>query len=262
MTFEERTIICAQYDINTKMSRPFRVGVYTFNYETNLQDRTLIDGIIANATSLANKVNPGAANNSNLKREYGRILNNCIAGVLSEHLWKIYLNSNTVKVRNTQCTDVSTQIDLQIISNNKKIEVRSSFPRNGIDFAICSSQYEFDIIGMYSNGYKPAEIQKDYYVRALFHLGIERYWQKDPNTSIAIIEKISEKIKKDSFEAFLTGGATWNMMIDNNVAKNKTFIPEDEISLNRLASKTSYRVVPFCRALDTREIYNLVYNEN
>ena len=70
--------------------------------------------------------------------------------------------------------DASRQIDLKVISNNKKIEVRSSFPRNGIEFAICHPSYEFDVIGPYSNNYKPGEIQKDYYVRTLFHLLILR----------------------------------------------------------------------------------------
>ncbi|NWJ52071.1 MAG: hypothetical protein HXX14_14535 [Bacteroidetes bacterium] len=234
MKFEERIINCRGIYPDTNRTLPFRVGVYTFNYETVEQDKSLIDQIIADATTLANKVNPGAANNAYLQRSYDRILNNCIAGVLSEYLWRKYLNSVNEKVCETECTDVSAQIDLQIISNKKKIEVRSSFPRNGIDFAICSPRYEFDIIGMYSNGYKPGEIQKNN-------------------------EKFIDKIKKNGFEAFLTGGGTWNMMIDNKISIEKSFVPDDEIDLQM--EKTSYRVIPFSRALDTRQIYDLVYNE-
>ena len=145
--------------------------------------------------------------------------------------------------------------------HNKKIEVRSSFPRNGIDFALCSSTDEFDVIGMYSNGYKPAEIQKNYYVRALFHLALVRYWDKDANTRIPIVEKLLEKIKTDGFETFLTGGATWEMMIDDSIGMAKNFIPHDEKSIGRLKTATSYRVVPFSKALDTKEIFDMINSE-
>lgn len=255
------TYNCKDYDAKTKMSKAFNVAKYSFNYISNSDDRILLDRIIAESIILANKVNPGAANNSGQKREYEKIANNCIAGVLSEYLWKEYLNSNKILVTETKYESASNQIDLKIISNNKKIEVRSSFPRNGINFALCSSSFEFDIIGMYSNGYKPAEIQKDYYLRSLFHLGIEKYWQKDANTKIPIIEKLIDKLKKDSFEAFLTGGATWEMMIDNSISINKDFIPEDEININRLKTGTGYRVIPFSKALDTLEILDLINAE-
>ena len=140
--------------------------------------------------------------------------------------------------------DASTQIDLAVISNNKKIEVRSSFPRNGISFAVCSRGYEFDIIGPYSNGYKPGEIQKDYYIRVLFHL-------QNPTDLLG-------KAKTNGFEVYLTGGATWQMMSNSQIAIEKSFIPDDEISIDRIAARTTYRVVPFSRALDTVEIYNLI----
>lgn len=50
-------------------------------------------------------------------------------------------------------------------------------------------------------------------------------------------------------------------MIDDNISLSKSFIPEDEINIKRLNSKTNYRVVPFSRALDTVEIYNLMIAE-
>ena len=93
-----------------------------------------------------------------------RILADCIAGVVSEYFWKLYLNSRRV-VSETEFDDASRQIDLKVISNNKKNRSKISFPRNGIEFAICHPFYEFDVIGPYSNNYKPGEIQKDYYVR-------------------------------------------------------------------------------------------------
>ncbi|KLT68717.1 hypothetical protein [Flavobacterium sp. ABG] len=260
----ERTIIeCKDYDRATKRKTPFHIAKYTFNYQSDAADKALLDKIIAEGTVLANKVNPGAANNGSQKREYEKILNNCIAGILSEYLWKHFLNSksDTPVVRETKYEGASTQIDLEVIANNKKIEVRSSFPRNGIVFSLCSSTDEFDVIGMYSNSYKPAEIQKNYYVRALFHLALERYWQKDANTRIPIVEKLLVKMKTDGFEAFLTGGATWEMMINDNIGKAKNFIPHDEKSIGRLNTATSYRVVPFSKALDTKKIFDMITSE-
>lgn len=241
------TINCREHDPNTKMARPFNVVKYTFNYQSDNTDKELIDSLIEEGTRLADLVNPGAANDANLKRSYDRILSNCIAGIISEYLWKKYLNQGKEIVRTTEMEDASTQIDLAIISNNKKIEVRSSFPRNGIPFAVCNCSYQFDIIGPYSNGYKPGEIQKDYYIRVLFHL-------QRP------IDLLS-KVKQDGFEAYLTGGATWQMMSNPQVATEKCFIPEDEVSIDRMASRSNYRVVPFSRALDTLDIYNLIKAE-
>lgn len=136
------------------------------------------------------------------------------------------------------------QIDLKVISNNKKIEVRSSFPRNGIEFAICHPSYEFDVIGPYSNNYKPGEIQKDYYVRTLFHL-------YNPTDIISMISA-------DSFKVYLTGGATWDMMIDNDYSKNKTLLPDFGLGV---IQKASYRVVPFSKSKDTREIKRVIIED-
>lgn len=244
MNRELITIDCREHDINTKMKRSFNVVRYLFFYQTDNTDKKLIESLITEGKKLACFVNPGAANNGTSKRTFTRIICNCIAGVLSEYLWKDYLNREKTIVRATECKDIAAQIDLEIISNKKKIEVRSSFPRNGIPFAICNSRFEFDVIGPYSNKYKPGEVQKDYYVRTLFHL-------HDP------LELIT-KIKQDGFEAYLAGGATWKMMINNNFAKQKNLKPHGDISLIREENAANYRVVPFSNALDTTEICNLI----
>jgi hypothetical protein len=263
MTLTPITIECKEFDPSTKRSTPFRVAKYTFNYQSDPYDKILIDKIIAEGIELANKVNPGSANNAGQKRVFDKIINNCIAGILSEYLWKTFLNSKSPYpiVAETEYKGASTQIDLEIIANKKKIEVRSSFPFKGIEFALCSGSNEFDVLGSYSNSYKVGEIQKNYYVRALFHLAIERYFQKDPMTKIPIYEKLIDKIKKDGFEAFLTGGATWEMMIDPNVSKNKNLIAQDERGIDRLQTASEYRVVPFSKALDTKEILDLISSE-
>jgi len=255
------TLNCAEYDKYTKRKSPFVVACYTFNYRSNEGDKTLLDQFIVDGRNLANLVNPGAANDGAQARSLERIINNCTAGAMSEYLWKQFLNRHGEVVSETELVEVKTQIDLKILSNNKKIEVRSSFPRNGIDFAICSSGYEFDIIGPYSNGYKPDEIQKDYYIRALFHLAVIGSKRLPSGKIIPVVEKLIDKMKVDGFKAFLTGGATWAMMSDNTISTVKDFIPEDEMSIKRLQEKTNFRVVPFSKALDTNEMYELIIAE-
>ena len=90
MNQETVTINCREYDANTNMARPFNVVKYSFNYQSDNSDKKLLDNLIAEGTKLANLVNPGAANNANLRRSYNRILSNCIAGAISEYLWKDY----------------------------------------------------------------------------------------------------------------------------------------------------------------------------
>lgn len=208
------------------------------------EDKDLMDLLRTKAEELARQVNPGAANNSMHERSPERILADCIAGVVSEYFWKLYLNSEENVVSETEFDDASRQIDLKVISNNKKIEVRSSFPRNGIEFAICHPSYEFDVIGPYSNNYKPGEIQKDYYVRTLFHL-------YNPTDIISMISA-------DSFKVYLTGGATWDMMIDTDYSKNKTLLPDFGLGV---IQKASYRVVPFSKSKDTREIKRVIIED-
>jgi len=242
-----KTIDCNKHYNDTKRVEPFNVIVVIFRYASCSEDKVFLDAIIEKGLGLANKVKAGAANDALSERSRKRIEENCIAGLLAEQLWKEYLNREDLVVKETDFDGADKQIDLAILCNNKKIEVRSSFPRNGIEFAICHGAYQFDIIGPYTNNYKPAEIQKDYYIRTLFHI--------EKGTTF------SKKLTQNDFEASLTGGATWSMMVDDKIALTKSFIPEDEIQVKRLESASSYRVVPFSRALDTKQIYDLVRHE-
>lgn len=219
MRIENLVINCTARYPRTCRRTPFEVVVYELNYSS--EDKDLMDLLRTKAEELARQVNPGAANNSMHERSPERILADCIAGVVSEYFWKLYLNSEENVVSETEFDDASRQIDLKVISNNKKIEVRSSFPRNGIEFAICHPSYEFDVIGPYSNNYKPGEIQKDYYVRTLFHL-------YNPTDIISMISA-------DSFKVYLTGGATWDMMIDTDYSKNKTLLPDFGLGVIQLS---------------------------
>jgi hypothetical protein len=244
MKIETKTISCRELKDypNSNRLTPFSVIKYTLNYESDPYDKNLIDQIILEGSNLANAVNGGAANNAAQIRPIGRRIANGVAGVLAEHLWKKYINAeNEINVVDFTLYDVAAnQIDLITTKKKKKIEVRSSFPRNGIQFAVCHSTYQFDIIGPYNNDYKPGEIEKDFYTRTLYHL--QSYNDFMP------------KLILDGFEVFLTGGATWNMMIDDTISKVKDFVPEDEM-LNR---SSHFRVVPFSKALDSLEIKNLI----
>lgn len=253
---------CQKVFSATRRTNPFRAIKYSFDYQSNQEDKLILDNFIKQGNVLAQKVNPGAANHGTTRRQAHKIRQNCIAGLLAEYLWKDFLNRKKITVEETEMQSASTQIDLRIIANGKKIEVRSSFPRNGVDFAICHPSKEFDILGFYSNDYKPGEIEKHYYLRTLFHLKVEKYWQKDANTRIPLIEKLEEKMKKDGFYVYLTGGADWEMMTNDAIAINKHLIPEDELSAQRLQTKSTYRVVPFSKALDSYDIFERINAES
>ena len=242
MQIETRKIECTALP-NYKLSRrktPFWVVTYTFNYQTSLFDKALLTQIVKSGADLARKVNPGAANNSRLNRTENRLRNNATAGVLAEFAWMNFLNTVALKniVTGTDMENAATQIDLKVIENNKTIEVRSSFPRNGIEFAICHEKYQFDILGAYANSIKPGEIQKDFYLRTLYHV------PKDAD--------FFDLLHRDGFAVHLTGGATWEMMSDDNFSKSKTLKPEDSLTVTE--AESDYRVVPFESALDSFEM--------
>lgn len=243
MRFKTFYLDCKKEFAKTCRLKPFAIAEYVMDYSVP-EDKTLIEQLLNEAEVLANKVFPGAANDSAHERTRERILANCIAGVVSEFCWKHFLNYQHEYVRSTPFESASNQIDLEVISNQKKIEVRSSFPRNGVAFAVCHPIKEFDILGPYSNNYKPGEVHKDYFIRTLFPM------QKPTD--------IFSLIKSGSFSLYLTGGATYEMMFDNRFSKEKDFIPEDNFTIQ---TRTKYRVVPFHNALDCGEIYNMIKNE-
>lgn len=234
-------IDCIQYDSATSRNIPFEVAKYVFNYQTDSKDKQIIDNLVKQGMVLAEKVNPGAANYGKSSRAKSTIIKNSISGLLAEFVWLDFISHHKIGCSSTDFTEAKKQIDIVILDNNKKIEVRSSFPRNGLKFALCHNKYQFDVIGPYVNDYKPGEIMKDFYVRTLF-----------PFSS----NQLLQRIKQDNFQVFLTGGATWSMMLDDSVSFKKDFIPEDELDPTRLESASIYRVVPFSKALDSFEIIN------
>ncbi len=252
MEYRLKTIDCAAHFPATHRKRPFRVARLAFDASGNAADCDLLRTLIEKGRQLSEKVHRGAANFAHLQRTTGRVHANCMAGILAEFGWKHFLNElgRVARVAETPFGEAAHQIDLLIPATGKTIEVRASFPRNGIPFALCHPHKCFDVIGPYSNHYKPGEPQKDFYVRTLFHLSADGGSGRP----------FEEVVRQPGFTIWLTGGATWEMMTDAACSREKTFIPEGEINPERLAGQSDYRVVPFHRALDTVEIFHHIKN--
>lgn len=237
-----RQVNCREHFEETRRSAPFILVKYQLDYESDEHDHVLIDELVEKATQLAERVNPHPANANAEVRLPETILANSIAGVVSEFFWKDFLNMDEVLVRETEFDEAAKQIDLETITGGKRIEVRSSFPRNGVHFALCHPENQFDILGPYANNtYKPGEIRKDFYVRTLF--------EAEKPTDII------DSIKQDAFSLYLTGGATLSMMRTRGIYIEKRLLPDDAFDA---AGMAIYRVVPFSRALDTFQIQAMI----
>ena len=183
---------------------------------------------INKAWDLAKKVNPKRANDSLNVREKNVIIIDALGGVLAEYGWYNYINKEFGKIAEfTDFKDSSSQIDL-LLSNKKTIEVRSSFPRNGVKFAICNERYNFKNICKYNNLYKPSENDKDFFAATLF---------KTSKENLLIEEEIV---------FYLIGGSTREMMMDKSISYIESLNAEDD--LNKI--KTDYKVVKLLNALD------------
>ena len=237
-----KQVNCKEHFEETRRSAPFIYVKYKLDYESDVDDRSLIDTFVEKATQLAERVNPHPANAHAEVRLPDTILANSIAGVVSEYFWKDFLNMDQILVRETEFDEAAKQIDLETVHGAKRIEVRSSFPRNGVPFALCHPENQFDILGPYANTtYKPGEIRKDFYVRTLFEA-------ENPTDIIKMI-------RQDNFSLYLTGGATISMMQTRGIYTEKRLLPEDAIGA---AGQAKYRVVPFSRALDTFQIQAMI----
>lgn len=225
-------------------NKQFGCVEFVFNFIGS--DKFLLTKINEEAEQLASSVNTTAARDASISRTPGNILSNCIAGILSEYCWRYWLNeeANRLGLNISAVTTVfksqNNQIDISVEYFDKPsrtAEVRSSFPYTGIENAVCNV---FDIIGWYVNPVKIAEVKKDYYLRVLYPYNIKYFF---------------DRLKADNFSVFLTGGATRKLLETSSYAKNKHFIPYDDISA-RLSSKSGlYKVIePIFNAYDTDKI--------
>lgn len=226
--------------------KKFTCVEFEFSYKSNTDDKKLLDSFINEGKKLAVSVNPTLARDASRKRDYETVLRNCIAGIMAEYCWRYWLNSEArkldlkVSARSAVFQSADKHVDISIIypdGTEKTVEVRSSFPYTGLENAVCRV---FDIIGWYVNPVKTKEIRKDYYVRTLY-----------PFKSV----ELYDRMKRNLFSAYLTGGATRNLLERSPYSRNKNFIPYGDINAMLSFELGIYKVVePIINAYDTPEI--------
>ncbi|HEG2582167.1 TPA: hypothetical protein SCV07_001539 [Campylobacter lari] len=180
------------------------------------------------AWNLAKQVNPLKANDSTSKRDKERLILDALGGILAEYGWFYYIKRIFGDIVSfTEFKSSIGQVDL-LLNNGKTLEIRSSFPRNGIKFAICNERFNFKNICKYDNLYKPDEVDKDFFACVLF-----------------------ETMKNQMMEAneivfYLIGGSTRKMMLDDTISYIDDLIAEDDL----VQQKTNYKVIRLYNALD------------
>ena len=68
-----KTIPCQNHFENTSRTSPFLVVKYTLDYNSDIDDRELIDCLIEEAEAQARRVNPHAANSTSNQRSSFRV---------------------------------------------------------------------------------------------------------------------------------------------------------------------------------------------
>jgi hypothetical protein len=226
--FDEITVDCKKNGKNY-IKKNYTIVNCTLNRNTDiyieLKDK---------AAGLASSVNTHAANDSAQIRSGSRLTADSFGGILAEKGWENYLNRTFGQIASpTEFTDASRQIDIRL-NNGELIEVRSSFVRNGVIFAICNDKTNFKNIGPYSNTIKPGEMQKDLYLTVLF--------ATDKN-----------KLLSDDIIRFsLIGGSDWNMMMNPTLSINGHLDDKDSPGIE----PGDYRFIYLKNALDVRGIEN------
>jgi len=179
------------------------------------------------ALELAVAVNPHRANDATTQRGKERLIKDAIGGVLAEHGWLYYINTFYNSIASfTSFNGANGQIDI-ILSNGKTIEIRSSFPRNGVKFAVCNNKFNFRNICKYENFYKPSEINKDFFGSVLFETSK------------------NDILDSDEVIFYLIGGSTREMM-NSYLCYTSDLTAEDDLT----QTKTKYRVINLKDALD------------
>ena len=223
--FSENVLDC-QHPINiNSINRKFAIVNCSIE-----KDSDYYNDIFHQAKDLASKVNPSAANDSFSSRDGKRLIHDAFGGLLAEIGWRNYLESKFGKItRSVPFSNAAHQFDI-VFTNGEIAEVRSSFVRNGVKFALCHKDANFKNIGPYSNSVKPNEIQKNLYLGVLFETD----------------KKLILEVEKIFFS--LVGGSTWEMMV--NIGEDELLKPEGGIVQN----KSNYRVIKFMNALDIKGI--------
>lgn len=235
------------YNTYNTITTQFYTAVISFCCKSSMFDNEMIKTFETKANELAKRVNSYKANESFAKRDDITLLANNFIGIISEYAWKYFINLTTIDttVMETEMTDISSQIDLIHLKTKKTIEVRSSFVTNGINFAIFHEK-GFDIIGPYMNGVKLAEIEKDFYLRTLFHY--------DNKKISSFINEVKNSDYRNPFNIYLVGGATKEMMNDEMLYITKPMKTGQTIEEGIPQEATHYKAIPIIKALDTLKI--------
>ena len=193
--------------------------------------------VFSYAKAIEGKLNRGQANSSENRSEEIVAIDN-LSGVIAEYAcYDVLRNYFKDAVKKPSSSGSVNQIDIMLAGVKKTVEVRSSCVRNGIDFALfckpnnnAEEQY-FDVIGPYSNGYKPGEIIKDYYMRVLYCCKKEDF-----------LDMINQK----EVRLYITGGVTGEMIRDSSISQVKHLTPKGgEVKL-----ESDYIVVPLGKSMD------------
>lgn len=191
-----------------------------------------------NAAEIEKRLNVGQANTSEARDALTIKIDN-LSGIIAEYacaeILRMYIGKD--KIYKPTSESSKNQIDIALDQGKKTIEVRSSCVKNGIDFALFAkpayggqNQY-FDVIGPYSNQYKPGECEKDYYMRVLYCCEKKNFM---------------ELLKQATLKMYITGGVTKNMMNDSNIYQIKHLVPAG----GEVDVESDYRVVPLGKSLD------------
>lgn len=235
-------------NIESKVYSKYRINREEFDVVKvtfERKDSEIISKIIDKSEKLAQSVNIGEANSS-LSRNEGVVQIDALTGVIAEEVCVQAINAynNDLVAQYTPYINSLNQIDIKL-ANGQTIEVRSSCIRNGVDFALFSkdkrdySKQYLDVLGPYANGYKLGEVQKDYYMRVIYHCNKMDF---------------DKHFRSDEFAAYIVGGATVDMMNNTMLYQIKDLIPEGEYRKN----KTKYRVIPIGKALDAMQFLKLI----
>lgn len=244
MKFTPGVLNCADHYQATKRISRFRYIQVDLVPAIKPEDQYLLVDMLGQAEELARQVTKKSANDASNTRSQERLIRNALAGLISECAWRLAINGLTKKetLQSTKFDHSYDQIDL-VSADNKTIEVRSSFPRKGLAFALCNPTYEFDVIGPYINDYKPKELAKDIYVRTLF-----------PFDESELIKRVLGK----GIQMFLTGGATNEMFMDPTIFSEKSMTAMGDAMLNPRGLESTYKAIPFSRALDTFQVAEML----
>lgn len=194
--------------------------------------------IKAKAEKIESKLNAGQANSSE-ERDDKTIKIDNLSGLIAEYACDAILRRylGKAKVEKPSSETSKNQIDIVLADGKKTIEVRSSCVKNGIDFALfakpkheAKGQY-FDVIGPYSNGYKPGEIEKDLYMRVLYCCEKKNFLKL---------------LEQPTLRLYITGGATREMMNNKSIYQIKHLVP----SGGEVEIESDYRVIPLGKSLD------------